>query len=109
MYQHGRMGRPQRLTVLITGAGSGIGQALTQHFTGRHCRVVAAEFPPQQWQKLIDILLTGSAMLTRAVPGKCIAIAMGAGPRNDDAVQGILFCMMNARHFWEFDYGNECR
>lgn len=126
------MARPPKLTVLITGAGSGIGEALTRHFAGRQQRVIAAdlkedavtalaaqlrregqeveplvldvasgasievaiaalrsrppdvlinnaglqhvspltEFPPDQWQRLIAVMLTGAAMLTRAVlPG----------------------------------------
>jgi 3-hydroxybutyrate dehydrogenase len=124
--------RPPTLNVLITGAGSGIGEALTRYFAGQRHRVIAAdlngdsvialssqlrgdgqdvvplaldvasqsgidtaikglsgnlpnvlinnaglqhvsplvEFPPDQWQRLIAVMLTGAAMLTRAVlPG----------------------------------------
>jgi 3-hydroxybutyrate dehydrogenase len=124
--------KPPRLTLLITGAGSGIGEALTRHFARLGQRVIAAdlnlgavtalaaelkradqeiqplmldvasqdsieaaiaelksnppnvlinnaglqhvapliEFPPDQWQRLIAVMLTGAAMLTRAVlPG----------------------------------------
>jgi 3-hydroxybutyrate dehydrogenase len=123
------MARPQRLNLLISGAGSGIGQALTRHFAGQGNRVIAAdlnadavsalareltregqevvaltldvasqrsiesaiaalkanppnvlvnnaglqhvsplvEFPADEWQRLIAVMLTGAAMLTRAV------------------------------------------
>ena len=126
------MARPQTLNLLITGAGSGIGEALTRHFAAAGQRVIAAdlngnavtalaaelkhqgqqvtpvtldvasqasieaaiaglkagpphvlinnaglqhvsplvEFPPEQWQRLVAVMLTGAAMLTRAVlPG----------------------------------------
>jgi 3-hydroxybutyrate dehydrogenase len=119
------------MNILITGAASGIGRALTQHFAARH-RVVASdvqesplrqlkdelhvtgspirtlvldvadaaqvesaqariadaspdvlinnaglqhvapleEFPPQKWQQLVGVMLTGAALLTRSVvPG----------------------------------------
>jgi 3-hydroxybutyrate dehydrogenase len=123
------MATPKRLSLLITGAGSGIGQALTRHFAHPGHYVVAAdlnagavtalaaeltrggqqvealaldvgspasiesamarfkasppnvlinnaglqyvsplvEFPADQWQRLIAVMLTGAAMLTRAV------------------------------------------
>jgi 3-hydroxybutyrate dehydrogenase len=123
------MANAKRLNLLITGAGSGIGQALTRHFAQPGHRVIAADlnteavsavtraltregrevealtldvaseasiesaiarlqadppnvlinnaglqyvspledFPAHQWQRLIAVMLTGAAMLTRAV------------------------------------------
>jgi 3-hydroxybutyrate dehydrogenase len=105
-------------SILITGAASGIGLGLTQHFAARGHRVIACdlrtpdvdapvrklafdvadaaqieramatvaddppdvlinnaglqhvapieEFPPERWQQLISVMLTGTALLTRA-------------------------------------------
>lgn len=116
-------------TILITGAGSGVGRGLTEHFAGRGHRVIATDksaaaaaatansangdvlgceldvrdeeaiarfaatteahdvgilinnaglqhvapleqFPPEKWSELIDVMLKGSAAMTRvALPG----------------------------------------
>jgi 3-hydroxybutyrate dehydrogenase len=133
------MARPQELNLLITGAASGIGEALARHFAKSRHRVIAAdlnadavaalakelthhghevealaldvasqpsidlamarlkanppnvlvnnaglqyvsslvEFPADQFQRLISVMLTGAAMLTRAVLPAMIAGGFG--------------------------------
>jgi 3-hydroxybutyrate dehydrogenase len=126
------MARPRKLNLLVTGAASGIGEALARHFSGTGSHVIAADldgeavarlaaeltgegrdaraltmdvasrlsiengiaslssaapdvlinnaglqyvspleqFPAEKWERLIAVMLTGAAMLTRAVlPG----------------------------------------
>lgn len=107
---------PQRWRILITGAGSGLGQGLAGHFHAAGHEVIATdvaaaagdpsvraldvtsdadvaeiadlpvdilvnnaglqfvapleEFPQERWDRLIDVMLSGTARLTRAVlPG----------------------------------------